>query len=1477
MRGGKVFWTWLRAMVWLALTAAVARAEGPFITLAQYLIDATPDATAAWHDVAVPADCAYDEAREEFYLPAIDVSSLTPGEHVLFFRLQDSNGRWGVPRQAWFRVPADAPDAAPDVAAPADRCQNGWIVAAEYYIDTDPGEGKGLPLPVSRDPGNPLRASIDATITIDDPALLLPGRHTVFVRFRDAAGRWGLARPLTPSDPFLGNGGTFDSPREHGLAAAEYFIDIDPGEGKGTPLRLTPGTASIDAVITIDDPALLSPGEHTIHVRFRDTAGRWGPPQLVAFDTERGAAAPKSSGPAGAVLAEGQYCITRDDTASSCQWVPLPVADGAFDEAQESVSQDDFPLDITGLGYGTFSFYVRFRDNDGDWSIPRRTTIQVPRPATIQAAEYLVARFSLDAYPPSPPDSFRVPFTPGRGTALPPLDGAYDTATEEGGMESLTLDVSQLDPAASWGLYVGFQDDEGRWSGYKAFLLWGDLHCGDPDTPAVAAFCEPDCAGVPGGVAYQDNCGECVGGTTGKKPCEQDCNGVWGGVAYLDNCGECVGGASGKKPCEQDCNGVWGGVAYLDNCGECVGGTTGKTPCAMTSCTDKDKDGYAVESGECGPVDCDDNDAGGRIARLGHLDRDGDGYGTGEATAFCTRDGTLPAGYATVGGDCRDSDGRVHPYAAERCDGVDNDCDGTVDEGCVSLGTDGRAPVMSDEGEVVWIRWHEPSGRFQIFSSSRGWLTEDPTDKISVTVNDLGWLAWIDRQGDTWRLRCSLGGQTLTITEGTIPLGRPALNNAGVLVFSRQEAEGGRILQVTVSEPTTWARPKVLSALDADASAPFINERGDVVWLQHDAACGCTSIWGILQGNDRDTAERLVVPAGRAAWPCITDFGEIIWLGEDDQGRPAVLSSSRGTLQSLADTVRAGELTVNGRGDFAWVEESGTSHVRLRTGDPGTYFFVDVDDSVSSGLRYRIMAKNFNEVAASLTIVLRHPDGRIAQVVHRRIPAHEAAEFHPAALAGRSEFTGIVSIWSTAPLACMGIQEDGDHTLVSATTASRQATTHIFPSIKDTRWGTGNKETLFVFNPGDRPVEVTMELHDFDGTLLRQVSQRLAAGARLRTRLVDLFGGDTITGWVRLHSPELPVAAAMVFAPNSTSRTAYVAPEPATYLVVPKVKATASMSNFLALVNPNDQPAAVTVILHTWRNGASPSYKRQLVLKPGEKQTVTVLPVGNSRTEAIMPVPATADTVIAGYLVITADWPVAASHTVRMNEPSGAAKAVSTVLPVTGNQRLAFPVVDNVRYDNTIAVLNPDTNPVHARILITDASGRPLHDQEWLLDTGDHAFFRLADVVGRENFTGDVVLTADWPVVGHLTVYNEAAYEILPALGPAYGNVADSDRDGIGDAVERLHPCLDPFRWDTDGDLIGDGWEDANHNGWLDPGETDPCTPDRGQGISLATVMRLLRYLAGYPVPSLAGLDINGDGGVNGADAVLLLHRVAGE
>ena len=61
-----------------------------------------------------------------------------------------------------------------------------------------------------------------------------------------------------------------------------------------------------------------------------------------------------------------------------------------------------------------------------------------------------------------------------------------------------------------------------------------------------------------------------------------------------------------------------------------------------------------------------------------YLDTDGDGFGVDStAQVLCQNPGL---GFVTLGGDCNDIDSLVNPSATEICDGIDNDCDGLVDD-----------------------------------------------------------------------------------------------------------------------------------------------------------------------------------------------------------------------------------------------------------------------------------------------------------------------------------------------------------------------------------------------------------------------------------------------------------------------------------------------------------------------------------------------------------------------------------------------------------------------------------------------------------------------------------------------------------------------------------------------------------------------------------------------------------------------------
>lgn len=65
-----------------------------------------------------------------------------------------------------------------------------------------------------------------------------------------------------------------------------------------------------------------------------------------------------------------------------------------------------------------------------------------------------------------------------------------------------------------------------------------------------------------------------------------------------------------------------------------------------------------------------------------YLDGDFDGHGVSSPSIQAC---TLPDGYSPLADDCDDTDPTVNPTAGEPCDGIDNDCDGLVDEAGASV------------------------------------------------------------------------------------------------------------------------------------------------------------------------------------------------------------------------------------------------------------------------------------------------------------------------------------------------------------------------------------------------------------------------------------------------------------------------------------------------------------------------------------------------------------------------------------------------------------------------------------------------------------------------------------------------------------------------------------------------------------------------------------------------------------------------
>ena len=169
---------------------------------------------------------------------------------------------------------------------------------------------------------------------------------------------------------------------------------------------------------------------------------------------------------------------------------------------------------------------------------------------------------------------------------------------------------------------------------------------------------------------------------------------------YADNADDCDDNDSALNPgVPEVCDGV------DNNCsGESDEGVT------ISYYVDLDGDGYGdmhapkerctplegelTQGGDCDDSDaavspdasevCDDrdNDCNGSVdeglTTTYYRDSDWDGYGSDtDLRDACSQ----PDGYLASAGDCDDQDAEIHPGAGEVCDGVDNDCDGSLDGG----------------------------------------------------------------------------------------------------------------------------------------------------------------------------------------------------------------------------------------------------------------------------------------------------------------------------------------------------------------------------------------------------------------------------------------------------------------------------------------------------------------------------------------------------------------------------------------------------------------------------------------------------------------------------------------------------------------------------------------------------------------------------------------------------------------------------
>ena len=294
---------------------------------------------------------------------------------------------------------------------------------------------------------------------------------------------------------------------------------------------------------------------------------------------------------------------------------------------------------------------------------------------------------------------------PGASETLDGVDEDCDGVVDDGtaghdddgdGLTELEGDCNDADP--------GVHPD--------AEEIWGDGIDNDCDGTVDSGATDVD------GDGYSASAGDCDDEDVDTHPgaeevadlIDNDCDGIVDeGTEYYDDDGD------GLTEVEGDCNDDDYGVHPdapeildgIDN--DCDGivdeGTTG---------TDDDGDGFSEEAG-----DCDDEDEGVHPGAEEDPDNgiDDDCDDTIDEVA-----GDIDGDGVTIDdGDCDDEDGWVSPGVTEMCDGIDNNCNGEIDEGCddMTLDGDGTTPGAKGGCSAVggrgagWLWWVGLLGLFK--------------------------------------------------------------------------------------------------------------------------------------------------------------------------------------------------------------------------------------------------------------------------------------------------------------------------------------------------------------------------------------------------------------------------------------------------------------------------------------------------------------------------------------------------------------------------------------------------------------------------------------------------------------------------------------------------------------------------------------------------------------------------------------------
>lgn len=339
-------------------------------------------------------------------------NTITSGAHRLFVRVQGAENGWS----ALFTQVVQVNTA---ISARDIQVQQG-----EFFFDSDPGEGSGIPLlAFDGDWNNALETGMSS---VASPA---EGSHLLYVRMRGADGAWSneykTVLHVSSSIPM----------RSVAVQAGEYYFDTDPGEGNAIPLLALDGDFDGALEQALASANLNYQGSHVLGVRVRGADTGWSATfrSVVHIGPELIVRAVR--------VQQGEFFFDSDPGEGN--GTPLLAFDGNWSDAVETGTTSEAAPAI-----GDHLLYVRMRGADGTWSNEYKTVLHVSAPVSTRPVAVVNGEYFWDTDPGA-----------GNGIVLSAADGAFDEAVEE----ALNADVNNLS-AGPHLLGLRVKASDGGWS-----------------------------------------------------------------------------------------------------------------------------------------------------------------------------------------------------------------------------------------------------------------------------------------------------------------------------------------------------------------------------------------------------------------------------------------------------------------------------------------------------------------------------------------------------------------------------------------------------------------------------------------------------------------------------------------------------------------------------------------------------------------------------------------------------------------------------------------------------------------------------------------------------------------------------------------------------------------------------------------------------------------------------------------------------